>query len=304
MIIILFFLGLFLLAQYSILPSFLSQGAWKLHHFCLQSLPRGLENQESLEALVCGKKLQNEATLAVLHQTSLVQLFLISGIQFYFLHKIFAKLFKNRTVPLVLLFVYGLMTLFPPAALRVFCSLTWQEISRRFKLFISPMAVIFFAAACCLLCHPSWLHSQAFLLSLWAAILLTGSREYLGPQTPFLQKLFWGQCVLFAGFSLWGRAPEHPVNIVIHMMALPLTSFVLWPLAWLSVLLPSASPFFDKVSDFYLQAARHTLELFPESLPPAPSPPSWFWQWLLFLGVWFLTLILLIWRRRRQLQDE
>jgi ComEC/Rec2-related protein len=267
------------------LPDKLSDYSVILHHFCLRSLPQGVENLASLETLVCGKNMQDMQLQQLLVQSSLIHIFIVSGSHFLLLHKILATVFGKRPALLLPLFLYAMITLCQPPSVRSLLFLVLIEIARRKKFFLSSLMAVLVSGLLSLALFPEWIHSRSFLMSLMAALAIAAGSEFLKNRTGALSKLFLTQSFLYLvmGFCLWGFSNLHPLSILMNLTLGPLIGAVLFPLGLLIVVLPFLSPLFDGILNLLFWILQKSSELTrTESLA---SPLALALQWAVFLAL-------------------
>lgn len=300
MILITILASIFSISHFLNLPEKISDLSLSLHLFCLRSLPSGVENLGSLEALVCGKNMQELFIKDLLVQNSLIHIFIVSGSHFLFLHKILAKLPFVRRHSLLILLPYVFITLCQAPALRALLFLWLLAVSERRKLFLSPVILVFLSACFSVAIFPQWFFSRSLLMSLLAALVIAVMSDFWGKQKNTLSALFLTQSALYfvMAFCLWGFSDLHPLGILMNITLGPLIGGVLFPLALLVVILPSLGFLFDGAMNGLIwilkkNSAFHKLN--PES-PPLPLA----WQWILFLSLVTTAYFYLIYKKRQR----
>jgi competence protein ComEC len=283
------------------LPAKLSEHSHLIHHFCLQMLPRGVENHGSLEALVCGKNMQELELQQLLVQSSLIHVFIVSGSHFLFLHKILARLPIVRFCPLLVLSLYCLATLCQPPAVRSLLLLSLVSFTKQQKRFPSPVILVFISCAFSVCIFPQWIFSRSLLMSLLAALTIAVMSEFWGKNHDSIPEMFATQATIYLvmAFCLWGFSNLHPLSILMNMIFAPLIGAVIFPLALLVILLPPLGFLFDVAMNALIWILQNTSEVLGES--GAGDLISVFWQWSLFFVLTFASYAFLVHRKRRRL---
>ncbi|MGZ3744750.1 MAG: ComEC/Rec2 family competence protein [Pseudobdellovibrionaceae bacterium] len=292
--------GIYGLSHFLDLPTFLSKSSLTLHHLCLQSLPKEVENLSSLESLVCGKNMQDLELKHLLIQTSLIHIFIVSGSHFIFLRKILARLPLLRFCPIIPLSIYALVTLCQPPSLRSLLFIVLAEISVTKKLFITPVILVFLSCTLCLALFPQWITSRSLLMSLMAALVIAVMSDFWGKDRESLPALFLTQSVLYfiMGFCLWGFSNLHPLSILFNLIFGPLIGALLFPLSLIVVFLPSLAFLFDGTMNALTWALQKCSIVL--GYPGEAFPLSLYVQWPLFLCLVGFSHLYLITKKRQQ----
>lgn len=285
------------------LPLNLTEFSSDLHNFCLQNLPNSVENVSSLEALVCGKNMQTSEIKELLVHTSLIHVFVVSGSHFLFLHKVFAKLFKQRYLSLAPLCLYALITQCQPPAVRSLFFLSITEITREKKLFTPPLVAVFLSGLLSLCLFPDWIYSRSLLMSLAASLALTITSELLHQETEVCTRAIFTQIFLYISmtFCLWGASNLHPLGMVLNLTLGPLIGVVLFPLGIIVTLIPPLTPLFDGTINLLFWILMATNELF--KLQTSATSLPLYLLWLIFLGALTLAHIFSIQKKRARYES-
>lgn len=287
MIVITFLALIFGISHFFDLPAKLTELAKPLHHFCLQSLPQQVENLQSLEALVCGKNMQEIELQHLLVQSSLIHIFIVSGSHFLFLHKILAKLPITRICPLLPLSMYALVTLCQAPALRSLIFLLLLEIFEHYKLRTSSVISTFLSGLFCVALFPDWVWSRSLQMSLMAALVLNIASEMSGEKKASLPALFLTQSALFLamGFCVWGFGNLHPLSILLNLLVAPLIGGILFPLALGTLIFPPLGGVFDGAMTLLIWILKKTSLVLGSPANSGALPLIWQWGLLLVLLV-------------------
>lgn len=285
------------------LPVKLTEHSLLFHHFCLQMLPTAVESRGSLEALVCGKNMHELELQQLLVQSSLIHVFIVSGSHFIFLHKFLARIPIVRFCTLFILSGYCLATLCQPPALRSLLFLLLASFSTRQKLFTSPVILIFLSCIFSVCIFPQWITSRSLLMSLLAALTIGVMAEVWGKRRDTLPALVLTQSAVYLvmAFCLWGFSTLHPLSILLNISLAPLIGGVIFPLAFLIVLIPPLAFLFDGAMNALIWILQKCSELLGES-GTSPAIPI-LWQWVFFLMLAGLSYSYLIYRKRAQARD-
>jgi len=285
------------------LPAKLTEHSVVLHHFCLRMLPTTLESRSSLEALVCGKNMQEHELQHLLAQSSLIHIFIVSGSHFLLLHKVFARVPIVRFFTLWILSVYCLATLCQPPALRSLLFLYLAKFSEQRKFCTSPVVLIFLSCALSVCIFPQWLWSRSLLMSLLAALTIATMTELWGKLRETLPAMVLTQSAVYLVMAvcLWGFSTLHPLSILLNVLLAPLIGGVLFPLAFLVVLIPPLAFLFDGAMTALIWILQSCSELLAGEGSGVTVPVMWLW--VFFIVLVFLTYRYLVFRNRRRARD-
>ncbi|MBC7370224.1 MAG: ComEC/Rec2 family competence protein [Bdellovibrionaceae bacterium] len=285
MILILLFGSLLYLSHSLDLPVLLTEHSLFLHRICLRSVPALLENRESLEALVCGKNIDDLEVKQLLIDTSLIHIFVVSGSHFLLLRNFFARLVGKTPWLLIPLFIYAMVTLCQPPSLRALAFIGLQEIALRRKLFLSNLQLVFLSALLCVAFFPQWILSRSLLMSLMAATAMTTAEEIFDRKMAPGIRSFLSQSFMFfaMSFCLWGLSTLHPLSILMNVILGPLIGTVLFPVGVLAIILPFTAPLFDRCMNCLLWLLQKSDVLLRAS--PDATPLNIFSQWVLILAL-------------------
>ncbi len=303
MILIALLATIFSFSYYFGLPIKLTEYSLALHHICLRSLPNTIENLGSLEALVCGKNMQDLEIKQLLVQTSLIHIFIVSGSHFIFLQKILARIPVLRLCPLLPLCLYALVTLCQPPSLRSLLFIILAKISVSKKLFIPPTVLVFLSAAVSIAIFPQWITSRSLLMSLLAALVIVVISDFWSKESNSMPALFLTQSVLYftMGFCLWGFSNLHPLSILLNLTLGPLIGGLLFPLSLLVVIIPGLVFLFDYAMNGLTWLLLRSSEVLGN--PGEASPLNIYLQWLLFLALLICSYFYLVFKKRQKAQD-
>jgi len=276
------------------LPAKLTEQSHLLHHFCLLSLPKQVENLSSLETLVCGNNMQDFAQQQLLVQSSLIHIFIVSGTHFILLHKILAKIFGETLWNLAPLCIYAMMTLCQPPSLRSLIFLVLVEITRTKKLFTSPTILVLLSGVFSVAIFPQWITSRSLLMSLMAALTVSILGEAWGREQKSVAAFVVSQAALYfvMGFCLWGISNLHPLSILMNVALGPVIGAILFPLSLLIVAVPFLSPLFDGLLNSLFWILKRSSEIL--NTPAAATPLSVAWQWAIFFALIILSYYFLL----------
>ncbi|WP_413290867.1 ComEC/Rec2 family competence protein [Bdellovibrio sp. HCB337] len=236
----------------------------------------------------------------LLVQNSLIHIFIVSGSHFLLLHKILAKLPIVRRHTLFILFGYALMTLCQPPALRALLFLVLLKISERWKLFLSPVFLVFLSACLCVAVFPQWITSRSLLMSLLAALIIALMSEFWGKKQHTLPALFLTQSALYfvMAFPLWGFSDLHPLGVLLNLTLGPLIGGVLFPLGLLGAIVHPLAFLFDKALNLLIWILERNTGFY--GLKTEASPLSLFFQWVFFVFLVGVSYWTLIWKKRQK----
>lgn len=263
------------------LPEKLTEQSFAAHHFCLQLLPTSLENHSSLEALVCGKNMQDLELKQLLVQSSLIHIFIVSGSHFHFLNRVFARIPLLRLCPLLLLSIYCIATLCQPPAVRALCFLFLQSFSNYFRHTLPAVLMVFLSGLFSVALFPQWLVSRSLLMSLMASLAMAFVSDLADKERSPVTALFLSQAAIYVvmGFCLWGYGSLHPLGMVFNLLLGPFVGGVIFPLALLVVAAPPLVGIFDILLNGLFWLLQKSSEIHTEAGAAVPLPLTW--QWLL-----------------------
>lgn len=212
-----------------------------LHLQCLKFTPASLYHH-TYSALVCGSNLRGGEFQQNLKNLGIYHMMIISGshlvfismiIELFFNLPIFAKenLKGFKAAAFTLIIIYSLATGFEAPVVRALLGMGLNSLQQRKKLFWSQNEVIFISVLVCLAFFAPWRNSYSLLLSFVASISLNlCSRN--GSLLKNIKIYF-----LILPFLLPLAAPGF-FSILSNMVLSPIIGFVLFPLSFLSYVIP------------------------------------------------------------------
>ena len=177
-------------------------------------------------------------------------LFAISGMHIslfiFFLTKIFGRLGNKKNI-IILLFLsfYAFLTSFTPSVLRA--SLMWVAslINDKYNLGLNTRIRLFYIATILLLINPFFIYDIGFRYSFLISYCLT----YLISRKNYFISLFYTSLVAFLASIPITASNYYSINlltVVWNLFFVPFVSFILYPVCFLSLLIPVLNPFFSK----------------------------------------------------------
>ena len=177
-------------------------------------------------------------------------LFAISGMHIslfiFFLTKIFGRLGNKKNI-IILLFLsfYAFLTSFTPSVLRA--SLMWVAslINDKYNLGLNIRIRLFYIATILLLINPFFIYDIGFRYSFLISYCLT----YLISRKNYFISLFYTSLVAFLASIPITASNYYSINlltVVWNLFFVPFVSFILYPVCFLSLLIPVLNPFFSK----------------------------------------------------------
>ena len=177
-------------------------------------------------------------------------LFAISGMHIslfiFFLTKIFGRLGNKKNI-IILLFLsfYAFLTSFTPSVLRA--SLMWvvSLINDKYNLGLNTRIRLFYIATVLLLINPFFIYDIGFRYSFLISYCLT----YLIPRKNYFISLFYTSLVAFLASIPITASNYYSINlltVVWNLFFVPFVSFILYPVCFLSLLIPLLNPLFSK----------------------------------------------------------
>ena len=177
-------------------------------------------------------------------------LFAISGMHIslfiFFLSKIFGRLGNKKNI-IILLFLsfYAFLTSFTPSVLRA--SLMWLAslINDKYNLGLNTRIRIFYIATILLFINPFFIYDTGFQYSFLISYCLT----YLLPRENYFISLFYTSLVAFLASIPITASNYYSINlltVIWNLFFVPFVSFILYPVCFLSLLIPLLNPLFSK----------------------------------------------------------
>ena len=177
-------------------------------------------------------------------------LFAISGMHIslfiFFLSKIFGRLGNKKNI-IILLFLsfYAFLTSFTPSVLRA--SLMWVAslINDKYNLGLNTRIRLFYIVTILLLINPFFIYDIGFRYSFLISYCLT----YLIPRKNYFISLFYTSLVAFLASIPITASNYYSINlltVIWNLFFVPFVSFILYPICFLSLLIPLLNPLFSK----------------------------------------------------------
>ncbi len=177
-------------------------------------------------------------------------LFAISGMHIslfiFFLTKIFGRLGNKKNI-IILLFLsfYAFLTSFTPSVLRA--SLMWLAslINDKYNLGLNTRIRIFYIATILLFINPFFIYDIGFQYSFLISYCLT----YLIPRKNYFISLFYTSLIAFLASIPITASNYYSINlltVIWNLFFVPFVSFILYPICFLSLLIPLLNPLFSK----------------------------------------------------------
>ena len=177
-------------------------------------------------------------------------LFAISGMHIslfiFFLSKIFGRLGNKKNI-IILLFLsfYAFLTSFTPSVLRA--SLMWVAslINDKYNLGLNTRLRLFYIVTILLLINPFFIYDIGFRYSFLISYCLT----YLLPRKNYFISLFYTSLVAFLASIPITASNYYSINlltVIWNLFFVPFVSFILYPVCFLSLLIPVLNPLFSK----------------------------------------------------------
>ncbi len=206
----------------------LRQLTFPLHQLCLNFAPNSIFKSD-YQALVCAANSYSQKKL--LQSSGLIHLFIIFGLQIFFIQlaskKIFSKYCYQNYFNFTFVFFLLSLTAFHPTSLRLAIALFLRELSRQRKLFWSPLQIAIFSGFSSLALEPELWQSISLLLGLSAAL----GFGFFYRSSNFKKLIF---VYIFTFPVMMGLPNAHPLlSLGFFCLSRPIL-LVLFPLATLS----------------------------------------------------------------------
>ncbi len=236
-----------------------------LNQLCLSFTPSSAY-AEIYSALICGNPTISAGLSQIFKNLGIYHAIIVSGSHLVFLSLLIEKLFYShrlenfRIAALPVLLFYSLATGAEPPVIRAFIGIILNIIQKKKKLFWSQSEVVFLSLLLCLLLSSSWKNSYSLLLSYVASLSLT-----LVHEQQFLKRNAYIYLIIFP--FLLPLCPPHPMSIITNAILSPLIGIVLFPLSFVSFLVPYCYYFTDFLWKIFLMIC----ELFGSELETLPA---------------------------------
>lgn len=250
-----------------------------IHQICVDNFAKPIKHKEALQALACGARIQDPQTVLLFAKSSLLHLLIVSGSHLIFVDQVLGFLRIPFFVRFLLCLLYSFACNFEAPVVRALGANLIRGLWAYFRCHLPRDREPLFSSFWALLVKPDWALSLSFMMS-WCASLSLNSplRGALSTAT--------ASYVLMLAPILW-ITTSHPVGIIFNLFLAPLLSFVLFPLALSTWLLPTEDLF-----SFIFEKLLLALEALTQGLPPQREPPqSWsfayLWLWVMSFHVFF-----------------
>lgn len=219
------------------------------HQKCLDQLPVS-ETSSAIAALVCGKNFEKLSEAQLYSTTGLIHLFVVSGSHLLLIQRalssasqfILKKDFAGFII--LILFVYCAVCLFNPPVLRSFIFLSLNYTLTYFHRHWPKDYVLLLAGLVALALNPPWCKSLSLQMSWIAALALEVYGLKFHRTSVFIRQILFYFLFLFC-FRLLGF-PEFSV-VVVGVFLSPVLEYVLFPLAFLTVMFHFFEPLFSRL---------------------------------------------------------
>ncbi len=275
----------------------LSSMAEELHFLCLKKLSWESSMTDIYKSLVCGKRLPEGQLKGLFIQGGLIHLTVVSGAHLLFLEKFWKKLplpvFLKTYGVFVILILYALISRMYPPVTRALFSFFLFRLSQSLKLFWSAGGITLLSGILCLIYQPRWADSFSLQLSLLASLL------YSLP-TNSIKKCFFIYVFILPVVNRWQAL--HPLTVLLNWTLAPLIASLLFPLSFLSPMIPILYPVTDFLWAFPIQVLK-IAKLFPSESPLMQwfIPKEWIWPYIGF--VCFVIFIFGFFQKKRQFHN-
>lgn len=274
-----------------------SQWAKETQQKCVQILPQNSSHLESLASLICGEKITDAELKENLQRTSLIHIFVVSGSHLLLLDQLLSILRIPLFVRFLFLSFYALAVGWQAPAVRALLALLTRSGLQHWQLHFPADLTTLIAGMISLILFPAWWSSLSFLLSWCAALALCWPsllRIHSGLGQAVLMQI---SLFLFMTAPLWGLGSLHPLSLLYNLLLAPVVSFLLLPLALLSLLAPTTAFIFDMSMDIFSSSLKHLAEpVRAQKVTSLPLTALWFW-----IFAWHVFMHLLrtkLWRGR------
>lgn len=262
----------------------------KVHQMCVDNFQNFSKHREAVSALVCGARLQDQHIHSLFVKSQLLHLLIVSGSHLVFLDQLMGFFRIPFFVRFFMCLIYCFACNFEAPVVRALGANLLRGLFKIYGCHLPRDREPLLSSLWCLLIKPQWAQSLSFMMSWCASLSLNG--PFKGPVA-----LAATSYVLMWAPILW-ISSSHPIGIAFNLFLAPLLSFVLFPLALSTLILPTEAVF-NWVFDILLLALEHLTQGLP---PPRESLVAWPF---LTLWLWVLSFhFLFYWRRRVQITAQ
>lgn len=260
----------------------------ELQKVCHHMLPAQSSEAFSLDALVCGSKIQSRQHKNALLSTGLIHGFVVSGSHLLVLTEFLLRLGWNLKLRILTLTLFTFWTGFQPPCCRSLMQILFSHYRPR-ENHRSDHSV-FLCGLMLLILFPQWITSLSLQLS-WAAALALSVAGQLWEDRPPPFRLFFSSSLIYVFiFPLLAVVnPSHPVTILWNILLGSVLNLFLFPLSALAYLHPWPLWIFEQIMPYFWHLLFELQQQAP--LPfQANSVPAWLWIIFLHSGAhWLLT---------------
>lgn len=261
----------------NILHNFTTISPENIQHKCQHFFQANSENQEVIDAIICGKNLKNDKLKSIFEKTSLIHLFVVSGSHFLILNLLLEKMQLSTFIRSILLFIFCILTGCSPPGIRGFLSTISQNYKSYWGLFIPQDIVSFFLTILILSLNPNWIFSLSFLLSCFASLGLSAS--FLLKKSNPVTQLFNTQILIyfFILIPLSFIQIPHPITVVFNLVFASLIGWIIFPLCILAALIPKFVIIFDLLVSFIILLITRLSDSIPVYVSNSLVPYKYLW---------------------------
>ncbi len=279
--------ALFLNAPFA--PSLLkktSDTATVFQQKCVQILPMHSKSRDLLESLICGQNIKSPELKENLVKTSLIHVFIISGSHLILLDELLGLLGIPVFVRIVFLALYALIVGWQPPAVRALIALSLRSFLKNLNLKFPADLTVLIAGMFTLTLFPAWWDSTSLAMS-WSAALALCWVPTLKVREKISGLLFSHLAVfIFMSVPLWGIGNLHPLSLIYNLFLGPVISFLLLPLAFISVLIHPLLPLLDEALLLFARILKLASE--PIVMSRSTTPPlAYLWIWIFCWHIFF-----------------
>lgn len=252
-----------------------------LHSFCHKILPAISIEKESLEALVCAKKITDQNLNFLLGISGLIHIFVVSGAQLNLLKKTLAFLKFPKFIQVPFLFLYTSLLNWQAPLLRGLSEVLLSY--SHFNPKNIPLRKLI-AGSVLLMLFPNLILSRSLVMSWVAALCSSG---FSNNENSF-KSAFKNQLLMYFSMApiLFGFAPLHPISILCNLLLAPAIAMIIFPLAVYVCVFPNLCFLFDG-SIYLLRKFLEQLAGFGNIPKAEPLDLIWCWIYLAALQGFF-----------------
>lgn len=247
----------------------------KLHGLCIDHVGSTSPWSHIYKALSCGSGIYQFKGAALFKQLGIIHLFVLSGAHIVFAERVLYRFSKDSRKIFIGLIVLTLVTGIKAPAFRALTHWCLKNLSIKNELNWSPSLSIAMTGFFCLCLNPTWWLGLSLPLS-WVATL--SFCFYPNSQSKSIVLVY-----LLSLPLLLNLGPASPISILVNLLFSPIFFSLLFPLTWLSGMVPALQYFCDPLWEFSLNLLSSINAPVHFSLTPYKYPDEYRWFYVFLI---------------------